>query len=552
MLLQCRYLRPITVKSQGKLSFCRVLLETESATGRFEPQRRIRAALVRDSLERILATSTTHFSITATGEQFKMKYRDRFVCAIAAFLAYCALVGYNQTCVAQTTTGLSVTASDDAEFLGRTLFPGSEENLFRFDGAFLDFGLEGLPLGEDGLPVGEPEEAAGPRASIGTFVNSSAVYGIGDSENTVAAGIAISSGLVENYGGGANFSGGTSGFFSDFQFDDETGAISGTSGPTANAAQTDLLDEISPSALGNFQDTTSLNITFTNVTQTDQVLDLFAVFGTEETPTFVGTNFNDGFGVFLNGENIALQGGLPLNVDHPDQTPVFGTELDTLITGSDDAGGARLPYIDLTTTVGAGQHELTIVLGDGSDDQLDSTAFLSRDVSDQLVESVALLPNTINQEGGFQFEDITLDAGEQLFIDPDIAIGYEYSVEQSASATEAIFDSVRVDPAGFDINFTLSYEDQDGTELFETITAGQVFVFPAEAEVSSFRITDIDSFDNLSPDDPLAFATLLTFRNDLLNATVVQTPISIAAIPEPSSSVLLLVGLSTAFLRRRR
>jgi len=321
---------------------------------------------------------------------------------------------------------------------------------------------------------------------------------------------------------------------------------------TANAAQTDLLDEISPSALGNFQDTTSLNITFTNVTQTDQVLDLFAVFGTEETPTFVGTNFNDGFGVFLNGENIALQGGLPLNVDHPDQTPVFGTELDTLITGSDDAGGARLPYIDLTTTVGAGQHELTIVLGDGSDDQLDSTAFLSRDVSDQLVESVALLPNTINQEGGFQFEDITLDAGEQLFIDPDIAIGYEYSVEQSASATEAIFDSVRVDPAGFDINFTLSYEDQDGTELFETITAGQVFVFPAEAEVSSFRITDIDSFDNLSPDDPLAFATLLTFRNDLLNATVVQTPISIAAIPEPSPSVLLLVGLSTAFLRRRR
>jgi len=481
-----------------------------------------------------------------------MKYRDRFVCAIAAFLAYCALVGYNQTCVAQTTTGLSVTASDDAEFLGRTLFPGSEENLFRFDGAFLDFGLEGLPLSEDGLPVGEPEEAAGPRASIGTFVNSSAVYGIGDSENTVAAGIAISSGLVENYGGGANFSGGTSGFFSDFQFDDETGAISGTSAPTANAAQTDLLDEISPSALGNFQDTTSLNITFTNVTQTDQVLDLFAVFGTEETPTFVGTNFNDGFGVFLNGENIALQGGLPLNVDHPDQTPVFGTELDTLITGSDDAGGARLPYIDLTTTVGAGQHELTIVLGDGSDDQLDSTAFLSRDVSDQLVESVALLPNTINQEGGFQFEDITLDAGEQLFIDPDIAIGYEYSVEQSASATEAIFDSVRVDPAGFDINFTLSYEDQDGTELFETITAGQVFVFPAEAEVSSFRITDIDSFDNLSPDDPLAFATLLTFRNDLLNATVVQTPISIAAIPEPSPSVLLLVGLSTAFLRRRR
>jgi len=43
----------------------------------------------------------------------------------------------------------------------------------------------------------------------------------------------------------------------------------------------------------------------------------------------------------------------------------------------------------------------------------------------------------------------------------------------------------------------------------------------------------------------------LTFRNDLINATVTQAPIAIT-VPEPSSAVLLIVGMSSALLRRRR
>jgi hypothetical protein len=326
---------------------------------------------------------------------------------------------------------------------------------------------------------------------------------------------------------------------------------SGISGPSASEAQTNLLDQVSPSALGAFQDTTSLSISFTNVTQGDQVLDLFAVFGTEETPDFVNTSFNDGFGVFLNGENIALQGDLPLNVDHPEHLPVFGTELDTVITASDGANGVTLPYVDLSTTVGVGQHELTIVLGDAGDDQFDSTAYLSRDVTDQPVTGVALLPTEISEDGDFVFENVSLEAGEPIFIDPEIAIGYEYSVEELPGATEALFDSVRVDPAGFDVNFTISYLDLDGTELFASLTAGEVFEFPDELEVLSFRVTDIDPAANLPADNPLAFATLLTFRNDLNNATIIQAPISIAAIPEPGSSGLLILAGSVAFLRRR-
>ncbi len=487
-----------------------------------------------------------------------MKYQNRFRYALASAFVFCAFTGSTQTCVAQLgAPGFTVTASDDADFLGRILFPESEGNPFRFDSAFLDFGLEGLPFEDD--PFGEggggdPGDAgpAAPRDTIGSFINNSAVYGIGDPGNTNATGIAISSGFVEDYGGGANFSGSSTGSFGNEEFDPETETFFGTAGPRASEAQTALLEEVSPTAGGFFQDTTSLSVNFTNVTGTDQVLDLFAVFGTEETPDFVNTSFNDGFGVFLNGENIALQGDLPLNVDHPNHLPVFGTELDTVITSPGSPNGVTLPYVDLTTTVGAGQHELTIVLGDASDDAFDSTAYISRDVTDQPVVGVTLLPTTITEDGDFLFEGVTLAADEPLFIDPEIAIGYEYSVEELAGATEAIFGSVRVDPAGSDVDFTISYLDADGMEVLASLTAGQVFEFPDELDVLSFKVLDIDPLQNIPADNPLAFATLLTFRNALNNATVIQAPISISAIPEPGSAVLLLVGVSATLLRRRR
>jgi hypothetical protein len=490
-----------------------------------------------------------------------MTLQSKFKNSLTSLLVCLASVVCIQTSVAQVDldSGLVVTASDNAVLLGQTLFPQGNGSPFQFDSASLDFGLEGLPFATD--PDGNPIDivTTGDRIpaeslpTIGTFVNSSAVYGIGDPANTVATGIAISSGLVENYGGGPNFTPSQTGSFGTFEVDD-SGAASGVSGPSASDEQTSLLGDLSPAAGGVFQDTTSLSINFTNVAQTDQVLDLFAVFGTEETPESIGTNFNDAFGVFLNGENIALQNGLPLNVDHPNHRSAFGTELDTIITAEAlDGIGVPLPYVDLTTTVGTGQHNLTIVLGDASDDFVDSTAFLSRDVTAPPVGNIALLPTSTSAEGNLLFEDLSAEAGEAVFIDPEIATGYEYSVEELPGEAEALFGTVRVDPAGFDTNFTISYVDENGTVVLETVIAGETFVFPESADVSSFEILDIDQLDPLfgTADSPLAFAaTLLTFRNDLNGATVVQVPIS--AVPEPSSVLLLLAGSSITLLRRRR
>ena len=493
-----------------------------------------------------------------------MTVQSKFKNSLTSLLLCFAPAVWVQTAVAQLESGLVVTASDDATFLGQTLFPDSVGTPFRFDSAFLDFGLEGAPftIDDDGFAVpGEIEPTpVGTLPTIGTFINNSAVFGIGDPGNTVATGIAISSGLVESFSGGPNFSGSTTGSFGTFEpldpLDplDPFGPASGVNGPTASAEQTSLLTDLSPAAGGVFQDTTSLSINFTNVTQTDQVLDLFAVFGTEETPDFTGLGFNpfnDAFGVFLNGENIALQDNLPLNVDHPNQRPVFGTELDTFVTSNGPDGVIR-PYVDLTTTVGTGQHELTVVLGDASDDVFDSTAFLSRDVSDQPVAGVALAPDTITEDGNFQFEGVSVEADEPIFIGSDIAFGYQYSVEEVTAEEEALFGTVRVDPTDFNSFFTISYEDENGTVVSEPLAAGETFVFPESVDVSSFEILDIDTFLGLPTGNPLAFATLLTFRNDLNNATIIQAPISLAAVPEPSSTFLLVFGGAAALLRRQR
>ena len=71
-------------------------------------------------------------------------------------------------------------------------------------------------------------------------------------------------------------------------------------------------------------------------------------------------------------------------------------------------------------------------------------------------------------------------------------------------------------------------------------------------DVTSFQILDIDPAQGLPADNPLAFATLLTFQNDLNGATIIQTPLTAASVPEPSSAILLLVGGAVTLLRRRR
>ena len=92
------------------------------------------------------------------------------------------------------------------------------------------------------------------------------------------------------------------------------GFTSAAYGTDATSEQFNLLHQVSPGA-SSFHDVTELTITFNVDANTDHVF-FNGVFTSAEYPSFVGY-FTDGFGLFLNGQNIAAVGGFPVNIDSP-------------------------------------------------------------------------------------------------------------------------------------------------------------------------------------------------------------------------------------------
>lgn len=184
----------------------------------------------------------------------------------------------------------------------------------------------------------------------GTFTNASGTYGIG-------SGIVLSTGAASDYNDGPNFNSMQTTVY----------------GVPATASQETLLDPITGGEFDHF-DVTELNITFDMLPGFDTVFFAMA-FGSEEFPEFVGTDFVDGFGIYLNGTNIAKVGGLPVNINHPDMTSLPGltTELDGVIAPGGD------PFLTFSGFVGNGSanNQLTFIIADTSDSGFDTTAYLS-------------------------------------------------------------------------------------------------------------------------------------------------------------------------------
>lgn len=195
-------------------------------------------------------------------------------------------------------------------------------------------------LSGNSLPTGE--------VSTGTFTNTSGTYGVG-------SGIVLSTGDVADYEDGPNVS------------------PSNTTGyeVPATAAQETLLDPITGGGFTHF-DVTQLDVNFDLLPGFDTVF-FNVVFGSEEFPEFVGSTFIDGFGLYVNGTNIANVGGLPVNINHPDFAPVPGTELDGIL-----APGGN-PVVTFSQFIGDGSigNTLTFIIADTSDTQLDTTTYIS-------------------------------------------------------------------------------------------------------------------------------------------------------------------------------
>jgi len=161
------------------------------------------------------------------------------------------------------------------------------------------------------------------------------------------------------------------------------------------------------------------------------------------------------------------------------------------------------------------------------------------------------LDPTIVQNGAFIF-DFMITGQQTVYIDPLIAIGYDYQVLNGPNILGAIFPILN--GQGLYSIYTL-----DGLTLLGQIAGGQFFNFGG-AGVMGFRLLGINQALMLDPGNAQAFVTGLVFNagGGTTSVQVAQTPLTFdtdgGAVPEPASWVMMILGFGGigALMRRRR
>ena len=201
-------------------------------------------------------------------------------------------------------------------------------------------------------------QSSGTSRSTGIFnVVGPNGYGLG------GTGIVMSTGNAATYASGPNTS-------TSRTLNYLTGGTGSASAPgvAATSAQNTLLSSIT--GRPDHFDVTQIDINFTpDVGITTVGFDL--VFGSEEWAEFVGSNFNDGFGIFLNGVNIANFSGQPISINNTAMSGLVETELDGVITT-----GSGIAVFQVFGNVNPGTNTLTFILGDAADGVYDTTVYI--------------------------------------------------------------------------------------------------------------------------------------------------------------------------------
>ena len=157
-----------------------------------------------------------------------------------------------------------------------------------------------------------------------------------------------------------------------------------------------------------------------------------------------------------------------------------------------------------------------------------------------------LLPDILPD--GWQFTFEVSDASNPTYIDPLVAIGYDYFVDEGPD-----FSSVVLPSFGDNLYDLWLWDDSSSlwVDSGADITGGSRYDF-APGGVSEFRILGIEPSAGLDPQDDLAFVTGLWFT-DTGWVTMRQVPIAAnVPIPAPGALVLAWIGLAGFRIVRRK
>jgi hypothetical protein len=191
------------------------------------------------------------------------------------------------------------------------------------------------------------------------FVYTGAASAAGTFTGGVSAGIGIESGILLTSGSSALAVGPNN--------SDSTGANNGTTGDA----------QLSGLAAG--ATTYDANILSFDFTSTSSNLFFNFVFASEEYNEFVGSTFNDVFGFFLDGNNIALipDTTTPVTINNVNLTSNPGYYV------NNSPGSADIQYDGFTTVLtasatglSAGSHTIKLAIADVGDSGYDSAVFL--------------------------------------------------------------------------------------------------------------------------------------------------------------------------------
>ncbi|MFN5516211.1 MAG: PEP-CTERM sorting domain-containing protein [Cyanobacteriota bacterium] len=298
----------------------------------------------------------------------------------------------------------------------------------------------------------------------------------------------------------------------------------------------------------------SNSISFDFISETNQVTFQYA-FASEEYNEFVGTSFNDVFGFFLNGVNIATLPGTttPVTINNVNNDANSGVYIDNTITpnpiDSQYDGFTRVLTVLADVTPGE-VNTIKLAIADSGDSILDSGVFISGstfigEIPCSDPTDPCLPPTNDDPTDGFDFPDISIfNTDQTVWIDPEVAVGYNYFVEGGP-----LFASVTLPANIGNGEYNLLLDDGVGGACDNfvtpggTITGGSAFSFASA--VPCFSITGIEVEAALDPLDPTAFVTGLTF-DSVGVVSLQQIPIVQNVGPQPIPEPMTLLGATVA------